>query len=87
MQFEEPMALQVVVNAKVADHLVGKPDGLHIDELGKLTQIDPKKLGRLLRMLATKHCFQEGELLPRLFLAAPRLMCPLHTSQAECLRK
>ena len=54
------MALQVVVNAKVADHLVGKPDGLHIDELGKLTQIDAKKLGRLLRMLATKHCFQEG---------------------------
>lgn len=81
------MALQVVVNAKVADHLVGKPDGLHIDELGKLTQIDAKKLGRLLRMLATKHCFQEGELLPRLFLA-PRLMSWARSvSQAECLCK
>ncbi|KJA28851.1 hypothetical protein HYPSUDRAFT_33246 [Hypholoma sublateritium FD-334 SS-4] len=57
--FEEPIALQVVGSAKVADHLLGKPDGLHVEELGKLTQIDAKKLGRLLRLLATKHCFQE----------------------------
>ncbi|KAF8191303.1 S-adenosyl-L-methionine-dependent methyltransferase [Pholiota molesta] len=57
--FEEPVAFQVVINAKVADILVGKPDGLHIDQLANEAGVDSNKLGRILRMLATKHCFQE----------------------------
>ncbi|KJA18249.1 hypothetical protein HYPSUDRAFT_70031 [Hypholoma sublateritium FD-334 SS-4] len=57
--FEEPVAFQVVINAKIADILVGKSDGLPIEELANLSGLDSGKLGRILRMLATKHCFQE----------------------------
>ncbi|KAF9479528.1 S-adenosyl-L-methionine-dependent methyltransferase [Pholiota conissans] len=57
--FEEPVAFQLVINAKIADILAGKPDGLHIEQLAKEAGLDPNKLGRILRMLATKHCFQE----------------------------
>ena len=51
----------MVINAKIADILVGKPDGLHIEELANLSGLDSGKLGRVLRMnLAMRHCFQEG---------------------------
>ncbi|KAF9479526.1 S-adenosyl-L-methionine-dependent methyltransferase [Pholiota conissans] len=57
--FEEPAGLQVVTTANVADILLGKPDGLSVDEIAKQSGLDPNRLGRILRMLATKHCFQE----------------------------
>ncbi len=41
--------------------LVGKPEGIPVEQLGKQSGLDSNKLGRILRMLATKHCFQEGE--------------------------
>jgi hypothetical protein len=50
----------VATDSKIADHLLDKPEGLHVDELGRKTGIDPGKLGRVLRLLATKHCFTEG---------------------------
>ena len=53
--------MQVVTTAKIADFLVGQPEGLPVEELAKQSGLDPNKLGRILRMLATKHCFQEGE--------------------------
>ncbi|KJA18248.1 hypothetical protein HYPSUDRAFT_79252 [Hypholoma sublateritium FD-334 SS-4] len=58
--FEEPAGLQVVTTAKVADMLVGQPEGLPVEQLAKQSGLDPNKLGRILRMLATKHCFQEA---------------------------
>lgn len=64
-QFEEPAGLQVVTTAKIADMLVGQPEGLPVEQLAKQSGLDPNKLGRILRMLATKHCFQEGERLKR----------------------
>ena len=60
IKFEESASLEVITEGKIADFLVDKPEGLHIDELAKLSGLDSGKLGRILRMLATKHCFSEG---------------------------
>ncbi|KAK0451894.1 S-adenosyl-L-methionine-dependent methyltransferase [Armillaria borealis] len=55
----EPACIRVVVSFKIADHLLDKPEGLHISDLGALSGADPGKLGRILRLLASKHCFRE----------------------------
>jgi len=52
----------VVQEAKIADLLLDKPEGLHVDELANKTSLDTDKLKRILRILATKHCFREGAL-------------------------
>ncbi|KAJ7482294.1 S-adenosyl-L-methionine-dependent methyltransferase [Mycena galericulata] len=57
--FQEPACLLVATDAKIADLLLNKPEGLHIDELASKTGIDAGKLGRVLRLLSTKHCFAE----------------------------
>ncbi|KAJ7127080.1 S-adenosyl-L-methionine-dependent methyltransferase [Mycena epipterygia] len=57
--FQEPACMLVATDSKIADHLLDKPQGLHVDELGRKTGVDPGKLGRVLRLLATKHCFTE----------------------------
>ncbi|EIM90605.1 S-adenosyl-L-methionine-dependent methyltransferase [Stereum hirsutum FP-91666 SS1] len=56
---EESACLQVITEAKVSDLLLDKPEGLHIDVLANRSNLDAGKLGRILRMLATKHCFNE----------------------------
>ncbi|KAJ7704582.1 S-adenosyl-L-methionine-dependent methyltransferase [Mycena rosella] len=56
---QEPACMLVATDAKIADLLLDKPAGVHIDELGLKTGIDPGKLGRVLRLLATNHCFTE----------------------------
>ncbi|KAF7375742.1 3-O-methyltransferase 2 [Mycena sanguinolenta] len=55
----EQVSLLVATDANIADHLRDKPEGLHVDELSRSTGIDSHKLGRVLRLLATKHCFTE----------------------------
>lgn len=60
-KFEECAALQVAVGAKVADHLYAHPDGMHVSELGERTGLSSDKLARILRLLATKHTFREGD--------------------------
>ncbi|RDB17353.1 3-O-methyltransferase 2 [Hypsizygus marmoreus] len=57
--YVEPACMLVVVNAKIADLLLGKPEGEHIEALAKQTHLDAGKLGRILRLLATNHCFIE----------------------------
>ncbi|KAF9479519.1 S-adenosyl-L-methionine-dependent methyltransferase [Pholiota conissans] len=79
--YEEPAALQVVTQAKVADMLIGKSDGLPVAELAKQSGLDPNKLGRILRMLATKHCFQEVK--PNVF-ANNRLSMSLVSTNPVC---
>ncbi|KAF5372438.1 hypothetical protein D9757_009921 [Collybiopsis confluens] len=53
------IGLRVVVKAKVADVLEKHPEGLHIDKIGEAVQIDPGKISRVMRMLASKHVFTE----------------------------
>lgn len=60
-QFFEPACLQVVLANKVPDILQENPSGVHISELGKKTGVNAGKLGRVMRLLASKHIFQEGK--------------------------
>ncbi|KAK0184330.1 S-adenosyl-L-methionine-dependent methyltransferase [Armillaria mellea] len=55
----EPACIRVVIDFKIADYLLAKPEGLHVSELGALSGAEPQKLGRVLRLLASKHCFRE----------------------------
>ncbi|KAG9218403.1 hypothetical protein CCMSSC00406_0007996 [Pleurotus cornucopiae] len=57
--FVEPVCMRVALNARISDHLLDKPKGLHTDELGRLSDQDPWKLGRILRTLATNHIYTE----------------------------
>ncbi|RDB28281.1 3-O-methyltransferase 2 [Hypsizygus marmoreus] len=57
--YVEPACMLVVVNAKIADLLLGKPEGEHVEVLAKQAELDTGKLGRVLRLLATNHCFIE----------------------------
>ena len=53
--------LRIVLNARIPDILAENPGGLSVQELGNRTSLDPSKLQRILRVLASKHCFRESE--------------------------
>ncbi|KAK7691438.1 hypothetical protein QCA50_004837 [Cerrena zonata] len=57
----EPACMNVVVTFKIPDLLLDNPKGLHVSELSKLSGCEQGKLARILRLLATKHCFVEVE--------------------------
>lgn len=61
-QHEEPACLLVVTEARIADLLLNKPGGLPASELAALSGLDGGKLTRILRLLATRHCFKEGQI-------------------------
>jgi hypothetical protein len=51
----------VALRENITDILVGYPKGIHVNELSKIVNIDGKKLARLLRLLATRGCYNEVE--------------------------
>lgn len=55
-----PNCLRVVIDARIAEALEDKPQGMHINELAKKANIDSTKLYKVMRALATRHCFNEG---------------------------
>ncbi|KAJ7927645.1 S-adenosyl-L-methionine-dependent methyltransferase [Mycena leptocephala] len=59
---QEPACLLVAADAKIADHLLDQPEGVHVDELARKSGYDGDKLARVLRLLATRHCFTEGSM-------------------------
>ena len=63
-----PHCLNVVITFKIADILEEQPEGMHIDEISARSGIDAQKLGRILRLLATRHVFREGNYIPLGFL-------------------
>ena len=52
----------MAVELKVADALLDRPEGMHIKDLATAVGVDGNKLGRILRLLATKHIFCEGKI-------------------------
>lgn len=52
-----PACIRVALRARTAEHLRGGP--LSVAELSARSGTDADKLGRVLRTLATKHCFRE----------------------------
>jgi hypothetical protein len=58
--------VRVVARENVSDILLNYPKGLHVNELSKKINIEPKKLARIMRLLATRGCYSEGK---KLFVA------------------
>ena len=54
--------MNVAITFKIADILEEQPEGMHIEEIGARSGIDAQKLGRILRLLATRHVFREGNI-------------------------
>ncbi|KAA1472201.1 O-methyltransferase [Dentipellis sp. KUC8613] len=60
LSFYIPASLRVAVDAHVAESLRDTGHaGSHVTDIAKLTNIDPNKLARILRLLATHHIFVE----------------------------
>ncbi|KAE9404120.1 hypothetical protein BT96DRAFT_989613 [Gymnopus androsaceus JB14] len=58
-QHQESACLRAVTKAHIADLLLDKPEGLLVSELATRSSIEGAKLARILRLLATRHCFKE----------------------------
>ncbi|KAF5379563.1 hypothetical protein D9757_009256 [Collybiopsis confluens] len=65
LRHQEPACLVVATEAKIADLLLNKPEGVSASELAARSGLSTPKLTRLLRFLATRHCFKEVQ--PRTF--------------------
>lgn len=82
-----PAAINAAIKAGIAERLCKHPNGLHVNDLAKETSIHPQKLGTLMRLLVTNHCFREGERssvhLRGDMLIILRVLC----SFVECLRQ
>ncbi|KAG6901385.1 hypothetical protein C0995_012649 [Termitomyces sp. Mi166 len=59
LNFYEPTCLSVVTTFKVPDILQEQPSGMRIEDIGKKAGVNHEKLGRIMRLLATKHIFRE----------------------------
>ncbi|KIK66536.1 hypothetical protein GYMLUDRAFT_935360 [Collybiopsis luxurians FD-317 M1] len=59
LQHTETACLSVMTEGRIANHLMSYPEGLPVTELAARSGIDAGKLTRMLRLLATKHCFKE----------------------------
>ncbi|EJD53030.1 S-adenosyl-L-methionine-dependent methyltransferase [Auricularia subglabra TFB-10046 SS5] len=58
--FQATSALRVATMVHVAEHLRDAGEkGAHVDEIVKGAEVSSQKLGRILRLLATKHIFRE----------------------------
>jgi hypothetical protein len=55
-----PAVMRVAVEARIPDLLVESPQGLSVAKLAEKTSIDSRKLRKVLRALAARHCFHEG---------------------------
>jgi hypothetical protein len=61
MNYTESAAIRVAAEAQLADHLLEYPEGLPLSTLTVKTGIHEQKLGSVLRLLATRHCFRESK--------------------------
>ncbi|KAJ3768969.1 S-adenosyl-L-methionine-dependent methyltransferase [Lentinula raphanica] len=59
LEHGEAACLSVVTEARIADLLLNQPEGLPATKLASLTGLHAGRLTRILRLLATKHCFKE----------------------------
>ncbi|KAI0041973.1 S-adenosyl-L-methionine-dependent methyltransferase [Auriscalpium vulgare] len=52
-------SLGFVNDADIADALKDQPQGLHVNDISKKINVDPVKIARILRYLASRHVFRE----------------------------
>ncbi|KAJ7676259.1 S-adenosyl-L-methionine-dependent methyltransferase [Mycena rosella] len=55
----ETSCLHVALSFKIPDILQEKPEGMHLTEISKQSGVEQEKLARILRYLASNHCFRE----------------------------
>lgn len=78
----------MAVSAKLSDLLLDKPDGVSVEDLSKASGVEAGKLGRIMRLLATRHVYREGMTgqlsytapLIKLFLVRPNVYANNRTS-------
>lgn len=56
----EPGCMDVVMAYEIPDILRDQPAGVHIADIAKRTGLEELRLGRIMRLLATKHIFKES---------------------------
>jgi hypothetical protein len=61
VQVYDYACMRVAVRENITNVLLNYPKGIHVNELSKIISIEPKKLGRLMRLLATRGCYNEGK--------------------------
>ena len=66
---------RVIINANIPDLLTAYPDGLSVQEIVAKTGLEPTKLLRVLRNLASKHCFRES--MPLFQISIPTVLTHL----------
>lgn len=49
----------LAVRENITNILMDYPKGLHVNELSKKINVEPKKLSRIMRLLATRGCYSE----------------------------
>ncbi|KAJ7637862.1 S-adenosyl-L-methionine-dependent methyltransferase [Mycena rosella] len=57
----ETNCLHVALSLKTPDILQEKPEGMHLTEISKHSGVEQDKLARILRYLASNHCFREAQ--------------------------
>ncbi|SJL09154.1 uncharacterized protein ARMOST_12530 [Armillaria ostoyae] len=57
--FHLSSALRVALEANIVEILREHPQGLHVQDIAAQNEMEPVKLGRVLRLLATHHIFNE----------------------------
>ncbi|KAF9038013.1 S-adenosyl-L-methionine-dependent methyltransferase [Panaeolus papilionaceus] len=57
--YVEPTCINIILTHKIPDVLLQKPAGMHISEIEEKTGLEATKIGRILRVLATKYIFRE----------------------------
>lgn len=62
MQVYDYACVRVALRENITNILLDYPKGIHVNELSKIVKIDAKKLARLMRLLATRGCYNEGQL-------------------------
>jgi hypothetical protein len=87
LQICEPGCLHVVAAFKIPDILLDQPEGMNISEIAKRSGIEQGKLGRILRLLASKHIFREGIPLSSLQARSYFLRLSLRTSYTRRVRE
>ncbi|KAG6381902.1 O-methyltransferase-domain-containing protein [Boletus reticuloceps] len=61
VQVYDHACVRVALQENITDILVNHPKGIHVNELSKIVKIDARKLTRLMRLLATRGCYNEVE--------------------------
>ncbi|KAJ8591086.1 hypothetical protein M405DRAFT_717176, partial [Rhizopogon salebrosus TDB-379] len=62
VQVYDYACMRVAVRENITNVLLNYPKGIHVNELSKIISIEPKKLGRLMRLLATRGCYNEVDM-------------------------